>query len=343
MLVIDGAQGEGGGQILRTSLTLSMCLSRPFKIINIRATRKNPGLRPQHLMAVNAAAKVSHAHTEGAETGSQQLLFEPQGIFAGHYNFAIGTAGSTTLVIQTVLPALMLAKAPSSLFLEGGTHNPLAPPYEFLEQAFVPLINRMGPDIKTTLERPGFYPKGGGRIRVDIQPTERLLPLCLPERGAIQQLRAEILLAHLPQHIAMREHQILKQGLEIEDHLLTTRFDESALSPGNVVTVIVTSEQITEVFTGIGERGIAAEIVAGQVVNAVKRYLRSGVAVGPNLADQLLLPLALAGEGSFQTGKPSQHTRTNMSIIKLFLETEFILHEISPDAWLIKLAKTASR
>lgn len=340
MLVIDGAQGEGGGQILRTSLALAMCLSRPFKIINIRATRKTPGLRPQHLMAVNAAAKVSHARTEGAETGSQQLLFEPHGIFTGHYDFAIGTAGSTTLVLQTVLPALMLADAPSSLILEGGTHNPLAPPYAFLEQAFVPLLNRMGPVIKTTLERPGFYPKGGGRIQVNIQPIDKLLPLVLPERGVIQQQRAEILMAHLPEHIAAREHRILKEGLEIDNNMLTILFDNSALSPGNVVTVIVKSEYVTEVFTGIGERGVAAETVASNVVKAVRHYLRSGVAVGPNLADQLLLPLALAGEGVFMTNKPSLHTRTNMAIIKLFIQADFSLHELGPDAWMVKLSKT---
>lgn len=341
MLEIDGALGEGGGQILRTSLALSMCLSKPFKIVNIRATRKNPGLRPQHLAAVNAAAEISHASKEGAVLGSQQLIFHPHGIFPGHYDLSIGTAGSTTLVLQTVLPALMLADSPSSLNLEGGTHNPLAPPFDFLEQAFLPLINRMGPTITTTLERPGFFPKGGGRFRVNIQPTAKLKPLNLLERGEIVQQRAQILLAHLPQHIAQRERAVIAENLNLADDCLTIRSNDSAFGPGNVVTVIVQSENVTEVFTGFGERGVPAEVVAGKVVKAVKHYLRTGIAVGPYLADQLLLPIALAGESSFLTSEPSQHTLTNMSVIKEFMQTDFTLQEISPDVWQIELTHAA--
>lgn len=337
MLEIDGALGEGGGQILRTSLALSMCLSKPFKIVNIRATRKKPGLRPQHLAAVNAAAEISHASVEGAERGSQQLIFHPHGIFPGHYDLSIGTAGSTTLVLQTVLPALMLADSPSSLNLEGGTHNPLAPPFDFLEQAFLPLINRMGPTVTTILERPGFFPKGGGRFRASIQPTARLKPLSLLERGKILQQRAEILLAHLPEHIAERERSVIAEGLHIADDCLTIRLDHSAFGPGNVVTVIVKSENITEVFTGFGERGVPAEVVASKVVKAVKHYLSAGIAVGPYLADQLLLPIALTAEGSFLTSKPSLHTLTNISIIEQFMGTHFTLHEASPGVWQIDL------
>jgi len=256
MLEIDGALGEGGGQILRTSLALSMCLAKPFKIVNIRATRKNPGLRPQHLAAVNAAAEISHAGVEGAVQGSQQLIFHPHGIFPGHYDLSIGTAGSTTLVLQTVLPTLMLADAPSYLNLEGGTHNPMAPPFDFLEQAFLPLINRMGPTVTTTLERPGFFPKGGGRFRINIKPIARLKPIHLLERGKVRHQRVEILLAHLPEHIAQRERTVITEGLNLADDCLTIQIHDSAIGPGNVVSVIVQSENITEVFTGFGERGI---------------------------------------------------------------------------------------
>ena len=337
MLIIDGSQGEGGGQILRTSLALSMCLTRPFKITNIRATRKNPGLRPQHLMAVNAAARVSQAIVEGAETGSQQLLFQPHGIRAGQYDFDIGTAGSTTLVLQTVLPALMLAEAPSTILLQGGTHNPLAPPYNFIEQTFIPLINLMGPKIMMALKRPGFYPRGGGIIKVNIQPAQKLHALHLAERGPIRQLQAEILLCHLPEYIAKRESRLLKEELELVDDEIRIIQENTAISPGNAVSISVESTQLTEVFSAIGERGLPAKEVATRVIREVKHYLNANVAVAAHLADQLLLPIALAGEGSFLTCRPSLHTRTNMAVIQQFMNIEFSKQELRPDAWLIEL------
>lgn len=338
MLEIDGGRGEGGGQILRTSLALSMCLAKPFKIHAIRATRKRPGLRPQHLAAVRAAAEVSHAHLEGAVADAQQLIFEPHGIHPGRYDFAIGTAGSTTLVLQTVLPALMLAGAPSTLLLQGGTHNPLAPPFEFLAQAFLPLLNRMGPTVTARLERPGFFPVGGGQLQVEIQPAGRLRPIRLLERGWILQLRAEILLAHLPEHIAERERKVIAAELSLAEDCVTIRHADPAPGAGNAVTVIVNTEHITEVFTAMGQRGVPAEKVAGRVVTAVRRYLDTAIVVGPYLADQLLLPIALAGEGAFLTSQPSLHTLTNIAIIEQFMGIHFAVNEIRPGAWLIELA-----
>src|SRR6267142_5916698 len=185
MRVIDGARGEGGGQVLRTSLALSLLTGEPLKIVNIRAGRKRPGLLRQHLCALKLAAEVGHAEVEGAETGSREVVFRPREVAPSHYEISVGTAGSTSLVLQTVLPALLTAKGPTSLVLEGGTHNPLAPPYDFLVRAFLPLINRMGPVIEVQLDRPGFYPAGGGRMRVSIQPTTRLQPLELRERGNV--------------------------------------------------------------------------------------------------------------------------------------------------------------
>lgn len=170
MLNIDGAMGEGGGQILRSALALSLCLEQAFRMVNIRAARKRPGLMPQHLVAVKAAATIGDAEVDGATLGSQTLQFVPRGVKAGEYRFDIGTAGSTTLVLQTILPALLTAAGPSRLFLLGGTHNPLAPPFDFLAHAFVPLINRMGPRLRVQLERPGFYPVGGGSF-VTLHPS----------------------------------------------------------------------------------------------------------------------------------------------------------------------------
>jgi len=335
VLTIDGEMGEGGGQVLRTSLALSVCQGEAFKITNIRAKRKKTGLRPQHLAAVQAATAISQASVTGADIGSQQLIFKPEGVFPGHYNFDIGTAGSATLVAQAILPALMLANAPSSLTLQGGTHNPLAPPFDFFNQAFCALINRMGPKISATLERPGFFPRGGGIMHVNIQPTTRLLPLVLTKRGEVQQQWAEILLAHLPEHIAQRERAVITSALALADEHVTIREAETSPGPGNVVTLFIESEHVTEVFTSYGQRGVPAEEVAHNVTDQVKKYLQAGVPVGSYLADQLLLPLALARQGEFVTVKSSSHTMTNMAVINLFTGIKFKLKEIRENVWRI--------
>jgi RNA 3'-terminal phosphate cyclase (ATP) len=337
MLLIDGAMGEGGGQILRSSLALSNCLGRPFRITHIRAARQRPGLQPQHLAAVRAAAAISRAHVEGDEKGSQELVFSPGKVAAGEYHFAIGTAGSTTLVLQTVLPALCLADGPSSLLLEGGTHNPFAPPFDFLQHAFLPVLNRMGPTVTATLERPGFVPKGGGRVHIGIQPVASLRPLHIAERGAIRLQHAEVLLAHLPAHIARRELAVLQQGLGLADSQISLRVVEDAYGPGNVVCVVIKSDFITECFTAFGQRGVPAEQVAGGVVKAVRHYLRAGVPVGKYLADQLLLPMALAGSGMFVTLQPSLHALTNMEVINAFMGVRIQAEEMRPDTWKISL------
>jgi RNA 3'-terminal phosphate cyclase (ATP) len=337
LLTIDGAQGEGGGQILRTSLALSMCLGKAFALTRIRANRSNPGLQPQHLAAVTAAKTISRAHVEGAQQGSQQLVFMPQRVTPGDYSFSIGTAGSTTLVLQTVLPALMLAEAPSQLRLEGGTHNPLAPPYEFISESFLPLIHRMGPEITPRLERPGFAPRGGGIMHASIHPVKKLEPLSIRERGKILQQRAEVQLSHLPAHIADRELGVIAQGLDFSQQPPVYKNITSAYGPGNVALVKVRSETITEVFSAFGKRGLPAETVAQQLVDEVREYLAANVPIGKHLADQLLIPVALAGQGAFLTQTPSSHTMTNIAVIHQFMSIQFKLKEIRPGAWLIDL------
>ncbi len=337
MLIIDGSQGEGGGQILRTALALSLCLNIPFKIINIRIHRSRPGLQPQHLAAVKAAATVSDAALEGARQHSRQLLFQPARVQPGEYRFDIGTAGSTSLVLQTVLPALMLGTQPSHLLITGGTHNPLAPTYEYLKYAFLPLVSRMGPDIHIRLIHPGFYPKGGGQIQVVIRPAIRLKPLHLTERGDLIRQYACILSAHLPRHIAEREWNIIQQQLDYQDDQEELIFDDSGISPGNVVNLIVQYRQLTEVFTSLGRPGLPAEQVAWTAVIALKHYLEQPAPVDPHLADQLLLPIALAGAGCFHTTLPTTHTRTNMEIIHMFTHQPFSYRELAPDCWEICL------
>jgi RNA 3'-terminal phosphate cyclase (ATP) len=322
---VDGSEGEGGGQILRTSLALSMITGTPVRIDEIRARRAKPGLMRQHLTSVLAAARVSNAHVQGAEVGSREITFNPSDIEAGDYYFAVGTAGSTTLILQTVLPALLLASGPSRLTLEGGTHNPMAPPFEFLDRAFLPLIRKMGPRVEITLERAGFYPAGGGRLEAVIHPAG-LAPLDLLERGEIRRRRGTVLLANLPGHIAERELRHLAQQTSWpEDDLEIRRLDSAG--PGNAVLLELESEAVTEVFSSIGEIGLAAEKVADRAVQEMRTYLAAGVPVGEHLADQLLLPLALAGGGSFCTVPLSLHARTQIDLIPRFLDVRIEVEE----------------
>lgn len=336
MLMIDGNWGEGGGQVLRTSLSLSLCLQRPFRIINIRRQRSKPGLRRQHLVAVEAAAKVSGAEVRGAVLGSTELAFIPGTPRSGDYRFDIGSAGSTTLVLQTILPALMTLPEPSSLLLEGGTHNPMAPPYDFLQQAFLPLLARMGVAIDATLEQAGFYPAGGGRLRVRIEPAEKLKSISLLQRGRVQGIEAVSMLANLPEHIAIRELDVLQEALGLET--AQTRVSRPLCEgQGNALFVVVHSEHITELFSSFGKRGLPAEIVAARLAQQVSRYLRANVPVGQCLADQLLLPLALAGQGEFLTLAPDPHTTTNIAVIEQFIRISITTEQQGKDRCLIRV------
>ena len=335
---IDGSMGEGGGQVLRSCLSLALCTGRAVHITNIRKARRRPGLARQHLAAVRAAARVGCAHVEGAELGSRELSFVPAGVEAGDYAFSIGSAGSTGLVLQTVLPALLTAAAPSRLRIEGGTHNPLAPSFEFLDLAFVPLLRRMGPRVSLRLVRPGFYPKGGGVVEADIEPVACLQPFDLTDRGALLDLRAMAVVSRLPMHIAHRELAVIGDALAIAPDALGARSIEDAHGPGNVVHVVARSERVTEVFSGFGTRGVPAERVAAQVVEDVQRYLAADVAVGEHLADQLLLPLALAGGGCFSTLAPSRHATTNAQVLERFLPIRAEMRQLDATAWRVALA-----
>lgn len=326
VLHIDGSQGEGGGQILRTSLALSMITGTPIRIEKIRARRSKPGLMRQHLTSVLAAARVSGAHVQGAEVGSREISFTPSGVEPGVYHFAIGTAGSTTLILQTVLPALLLASGSSRITLEGGTHNPKAPPFEFLERTFLPLVERMGARVEVSLARAGFYPAGGGRLEAVIHPAGSLSPLDLLDRGEIRGRRGMVLLANLPGHIAERELRHLAKNTSWPEGALEIRVLDSA-GPGNAVLLELKSDAVTEVFTGIGEVGLAAEKVADLAVQEMRTYLAAAVPVGEHLADQLLLPFALAGGGSFRTLPLSLHARTQIDLIPRFLDVRFEVEE----------------
>lgn len=319
MITIDGSQGEGGGQILRSSLTLSAITGKPFEIKNIRARRAKPGLMRQHLTAVKAAAEICGAKVSGAEVGSTCLRFEPGAVRAGEYTFNIGSAGSTTLVLQTALLPLALANGASRVILQGGTHNMFAPPFEFLARAFLPLMHRIGLNVHAELRRPGFYPAGGGEIEVTIGKAGAFAPLVIEERGALLSRTAEAVIANLPFHIAERELACLAHSHGWSEESLRPRGERNAQGPGNCVILTMAFEHVSEVVTSFGRTGVTAETVASEAAREMSTYLASDAPVGGYLADQLLLPMALAAGGRFLTSKPSSHTLTNIGIIQRFL------------------------
>ncbi|MGI9295025.1 MAG: RNA 3'-terminal phosphate cyclase [Pseudomonadales bacterium] len=331
-IVIDGSQGEGGGQIFRTALSLAVCLGRPVRIENIRAGRNKPGLLRQHLACLRAAQRICEAQVTGAELGSASVLFVPGSIKAGEYRFAIGSAGSTTLVFQTVLLPLLLADGVSELYLEGGTHNGMAPSYDFIEQCFLPVMEKMGCQVEVQLERYGFYPAGGGAWRVRIYPAQNIGALTLLERGKQVDQSAVATSSRIPEHVTARELRQVQKKCYWSEASLQQRLVESA-GPGNILSLRVDMEHVTEVCESVGELNVSAERVAGRAVRDLKRYLAAGVPVGKYLADQLVLPMALGKGGSFLTRKPSQHLLTNIDVIAQLTGVEIRLNEINKDCW----------
>jgi RNA 3'-terminal phosphate cyclase (ATP) len=322
MLIIDGSAGEGGGQVLRSALALSLVTGTPVRIQNIRKARAKPGLLRQHLTAVNAIAAISQSEIDGAELGARELTVRPGRVRGGEYRFAVGSAGSACLVLQTVLPPLLLAAEPSSLMLEGGTHNPSAPSWDYLARVFFPLLERMGAVLSTSLDRYGFYPAGGGAFRVEIAGGARLTPLSLVMRGEARFRRVRALIAKLAREIGERELRALQSELSgCEDAQVVAV--EKSLGPGNALFVELGYEHVTEMFTGFGERGVRAETVAHNVAEEVRSYLASDAPVGPHLADQLILPLALAGGGELRCQSLTPHTATNIAVVERFLPVRF--------------------
>lgn len=337
MIEINGSFGEGGGQILRSSLALSLATGKPFRIYDIRANRKKPGLLHQHLTAVNAAGRIGSCEISGNSLGSKELFFSPGNIVPGKYTFSVGTAGSAVLVLQTLLPTLLTGENPSELILEGGTHNPFAPTFDFIQQVFLPQIRKMGPDFTTSIQRHGFFPAGGGRFQIKIKPVEKLSGIELLNRGNMIGTSAEAKIAKLPEHIGERELETAASELGLRpDELFLTHAGKSR-GPGNVFSIKVAFKNVTEMFTAFGERGVRAEKVAQKAVKEAEEYINADVFAGRYLADQLLLPMALAGKGRFSTLLPTTHTLTNMEIIKKFIDVNISVKETESKTCIITI------
>lgn len=329
---IDGAEGEGGGQVLRTALSLSLISGTPFRITHLRGGRDKPGLRRQHLVAVQAAQQIGAARVEGAALGSQELTFTPGPVSHGERRFAIGSAGSTALVLQTVLWPLLMTAGRSTLILEGGTHAPLAPTADSLLDAFLPALARfgLGDRIELSLTRCGFMPAGGGRLELAVQGGAPPRPLQWHGRGTLRSISARALVCQLSKEVALRELELLRHRLGIDAAMGSARLrivEVDSAGPGNALQVMVEHEDAVEAFQAIGERGVRAEAVAERLAREVRAYLDGDAPVGPHLADQLLIPLALAGSGSFATTALTEHTRTNARLIERFLPVTLDLQE----------------
>lgn len=343
MITIDGAAGEGGGQILRSALALSTVTGQAFRIHNIRKNRPRPGLLRQHLTCVAAAKQVSGGHAEGADIGSDRLTFTPGEPRAGGYDFAIGTAGGTGLVLQTVLPALLTCDAPSEVALKGGTHNPQAPSFEVIAEAFLPALAQAGIVAETELASRGFYPAGGGAWRARILPSPLDRPIDATDRGKLQEIGVEAMVSNLGAEIAQKELAIVKRRLALDDGQLHLRHYDSP-GPGNAVLVRLDFEAVQERFITFGTIGRPAEKVGEHLAQSVQRYLKSGAAIGPFLADQLLVPMAIGAGGRFTTMGPTRHFVTNCAVIRRFMDVEIHYDEITDRsaggaAWLVTIGR----
>jgi len=327
MIVIDGSAGEGGGQMVRSALSLSLITGKPFRIRNIRAGREKPGLLHQHLTAVRAAASVSGGDSKGAELGSRHLEFHPGTVPAGDYEFSVGTAGSAALVCQTVLPALLASRGRSSLRVEGGTHNTQAPPFEFFDRSYIAVLRAMGAKLQAHLIRYGFYPRGGGVLETTIEGGSPLQRLMLLQRGEIVGRSAKVLISRLPRHIADRELRQFERDSGWSAGELVVEEITDAASPGNAIIAEVAMAHHSAVFAGFGEKGVPAEVVAAHCALQLRRWHESGAAVDEHLADQLLLPCLLAGGGEFTAERLSRHFMTNLEVLKAFADVHVTIEE----------------
>lgn len=329
MVTIDGSHGEGGGQVLRTSLSLSALLGRELRLNNIRAGRSKPGLAAQHLASVRAAAAVCGASVEGARMGSQELQFMPAEVRGGRWQFEVGTAGAATLVLQTVLPALLFARTSSHVQVHGGTNVLWSPPQEYVAAVFLPAIGEMGAEVALECLTPGFYPKGGGCIEARVRPLEATLrALDWREWGELRSLTAySVAEARLPGHIIRRQIEGAREALG-STGLRAVEVHPPSLSPGTALTIAAGFDRGRAGFSAIGRRGRPAEEVGLEAGDEAARFLDGVASVDRHLADQLLLYAAVAGGRTrYLTEEVTEHLRTNAWVIEQFLDVDITIDE----------------
>lgn len=320
--------GEGGGQILRSALALSAITGKAFTIEKIRANRQKPGLMRQHLTGVEAVTQICNAKVNGASLNSLLLEFVPSNILGGKFMFNIGTAGSTNLIFQTVLYPLLYADKPSTVVISGGTHNDMAPPFDFIQKSFLPVLKSLGANIELELLQAGFYPAGGGSIKMTVEPAVRWKTISLLERGRLIKEKIVGIICRLPEAIIEREVKEI-QKLSKKIFSAVEIMEYKSQSAGNLIMIQQENEFITNVFTGFGSIKLSAERVAEIAYNEYKAFNNTAAPVGEHLADQLLLPLALAGKGEMIIAERSMHFDTNVEVIKLFLDVKIEVEKLN--------------
>lgn len=349
IFTIDGSYGEGGGQVLRTSLALSCALGKPFEIINIRRERRKPGLQPQHLTAVKAAAAVSRARVEGAELSSTALRFSPGEVSGGDYFFDVSeekaSAGSVTLVIQTALLPLCFANRPSTVTVAGGTHVPWSPSFHYLQHVFIPTLSRLGVHVDARLEKWGWYPAGGGRVAARISPLKKILPISTTERGALVRISGISAVSNLPEGIAVRQRDqaataLLQKGLEADINIVPA----PSSGKGTFLFMLAEFEQAAAGFGALGAIGKRAEEVADESCRELFAYLDAGGALDPHCADQIIPYLTLAqGTSKFTTSKVTRHLLTNIHVVQQFLDADIVVRGNEGEAGLIIVKRKGSK
>ncbi|MEW5806404.1 MAG: RNA 3'-terminal phosphate cyclase [Acidobacteriota bacterium] len=323
---IDGSYGEGGGQILRTSLALSIVTGKPLQIYNIRKGRKHPGLQPQHLTCILAARDISSADTEGDRLGSLSLQFIPHEPRSGKYHFNVaekrGSAGSTTLVLHTILLPLAMARNESVVTVEGGTHVPWSPPLHYLSEIFALVVAKLGYSFSFGIDRWGWYPRGGGSIHARIFPKKGAhSDLLLESRGNLLEVSGLSAVSNLPSSIAERQWDeairlLHQKGLDAGISIL----EAPSIGPGTFLFIKAVFENGVAGFSALGRKGKRAEEVASEALSEFFEYLETGAVMDPHLADQILLYLAVSGTAhSFTTSRITQHLLTNAWVIGRFL------------------------
>jgi len=321
--------GEGGGQILRTSLTLSCVLGEPFRMINIRAGREKPGLRPQHLTGLRAAAEICDATVGGGGVGSTEITFEPHKARAGSYCYEVGTAGSVSLVLHTILLPLALSGEENRVKIEGGTHVSASPPFEHLDSCWIPAMKGMNLQAVLDMQRAGYYPKGGGKIDVKIAPSAGIGPVEWSERGGLRRLTVRAAVSNLPDGIAeriiSRSRRHAREAGISKEKVREEIFRPPAIAEGAYFFLLAEFEPVGAIpappagFVSLGRKGKRAETLADEAWADLAAFLKTNAAIEPHLADQALLPLSLAGGASrYSTSSVTEHLLTNAQAIKNF-------------------------
>ncbi len=337
MIELDGGQGEGGGQILRTSLALALITGKGFHLRHVRAGRKAPGLQPQHLMSVRAAAQIGQAEVKGASRGSTDLVFTPGRVVPGQYHFAIGTAGATGLVLHTIYLPLALAGGPSDVTIEGGTHVRASPCFHFLETTWKSYLAFVGLSIHLRMIRPGFYPRGGGLLQARIEPCS-LRGFHFSRAEPVTRVTGFSAVAGLPEHIARRQagraaRRLGQRGLDVD---ITE--ETWTGGPGSVLALVLPTTPAPTLFFGLGERGKPAERVADEAVGQALAFLETG-GVDEYSGDQLLLPLAVAsGSSQYPVARVTSHLLTNAGVIRHFVERTLEVEGAEGGPGLVKIA-----